>query len=52
MLDFYTPKSCFSTVLIYFALKNLALEGSWFSKRMKEVRFSVINLPGSIKLFD
>jgi len=48
MLDFSTPKSCFSTVLICFALKNLALEGSWFSKKMKAVRFSVINLPGRV----
>jgi len=29
-------------------MKKLALEGSWFSKRMKAVRFSFINLPGRV----
>jgi hypothetical protein len=29
-------------------MKKLALESSWFSKRMKAVRFSVINLPDRV----
>ncbi len=30
------------------AMKQLALGGSWISKRMKAIRFSLINLPGRI----
>jgi hypothetical protein len=30
------------------AMKNLALGGSWVSKRMKAIRFSLINLPARI----
>jgi hypothetical protein len=30
------------------AMKNLVLGGSWISKRMKAVRFALINLPGRV----
>ncbi len=30
------------------AMKNLVLERSWAAKRMKALRFSLINLPGRI----
>jgi len=30
------------------AMKHLALQGSWATKRMKAIRFSLINLPGRI----
>jgi Transposase DDE domain group 1 len=30
------------------AMKQLALEGSWVTKRMKALRFSLINLPGRV----
>jgi len=30
------------------AMKHLALRGSWVAKRMKALRFSLINLPGRI----
>jgi hypothetical protein len=30
------------------AMKSLVLEGSWVTKRMKAIRFSLINLPGRI----
>jgi hypothetical protein len=30
------------------AMKQLALQGSWITKRMKAIRFSLINLPGRI----
>ena len=30
------------------AMKQLALGKSWVSRRMKEIRFSIINLPGRI----
>ena len=30
------------------AMKSLILEGSWVTKRMKAIRFSLINLPGRI----
>jgi hypothetical protein len=30
------------------AMKNLVLEGSWITKRMKAVRFHLINLPGRV----
>jgi hypothetical protein len=29
-------------------MKNLVLEGSWITKRMKAVRFHLINLPGRV----
>ena len=30
------------------AMKNLVLEGSWVAKRMKAIRFHLINLPGRV----
>jgi Transposase DDE domain group 1 len=30
------------------AMKNLVLKGSWMSKRMKAIRFHLINLPGRV----
>ena len=30
------------------AMKNLVLEGSWVAKRMKAIRFPLINLPGRV----
>jgi hypothetical protein len=30
------------------AMKKLVLRGAWVAKRMKAIRFSVINLPGRI----
>ena len=30
------------------AMKRLALKGSWIAKRMKAIRFSLINLPGRV----
>ncbi len=30
------------------AMKKLALQGSWVSKRMKAIRFHLVNLPGRI----
>jgi hypothetical protein len=30
------------------AMKNLILKGSWVTKRMKAIRFHLINLPGRI----
>jgi hypothetical protein len=30
------------------AMKNLVLQGSWVSKRMKAIRFHLINLPGRV----
>ena len=29
-------------------IKKLAMEGSWLPKKMKAVRFSLIDLPGSV----
>jgi hypothetical protein len=33
---------------LHMAMKRLALGGSWVAKRMKAIRFSLINLPGRI----
>jgi hypothetical protein len=30
------------------AMKNLVLQGSWIAKRMKAIRFHLINLPGRV----
>ncbi|MEI9479833.1 MAG: hypothetical protein WCO26_25130 [Deltaproteobacteria bacterium] len=30
------------------AMKNLVLQGSWVTKRMKAIRFHLINLPGRV----
>ncbi len=50
--DFGENAAWWSIMILAFnlnaAMKQLALGGSWVTKRMKAIRFSLINLPGRI----